>query len=343
MKNKRASIALAVLFITLLIWSLFLRQKGGPPTQSSAGITTNRTTKEITNQRPVENPKSPSAREGFSVGEIAKRLIQRHRDVDRANDEWRAPIDFFGKVVDEKGQPVPEASVEFSWNNLQGTTQRTARSGADGLFSLNGEQGKHLAVNVSKSGYYTSKSNLAGFFYAGRDDNFVPNRSQPVVFHLRKQGPAEMLHVSSGRIKVPLDGTQVMINLWTGQPVVTGGDLRVTCLSKRGELEQKYDWELSISVPNGGIQETGEEFPFLAPNSSYESVMEIAMHGNDPISWQNTIHRTYFVRLPEGRYGRLSLFFVAYNGVLRFDATINPSGSRNLEYSEAAQSEETTR
>ena len=104
-------------------------------------------------------------------------------------NEWRTPIEFYGKVVDENTNPVANASVHFVWTDLsqKGNSEKDTTSDEDGLFSLNDTTGKNLIVQVSKKGYYSYQRFGAAFNYAGENQNFVPDAANPVVFRLKKK------------------------------------------------------------------------------------------------------------------------------------------------------------
>ena len=108
---------------------------------------------------------------------------------------WETPINFYGKVVDEKNSPVAGADVVIIWGNADGEGQQaTMRTDARGLFSFNGAKGRSINVHVTKSGYYTLK-NQTRFMYAEPDDRHFhrPNPDAPVVFSLKQRGKAEPL------------------------------------------------------------------------------------------------------------------------------------------------------
>src|SRR6266481_8469900 len=75
-----------------------------------------------------------------------------------AKSEWRTPIEFYGKVVDEGEAPVPNAQIDFSCNDVSatGTSNYRRTSDGNGLFSISRIRGKLLVVKVVKDGYYTS-------------------------------------------------------------------------------------------------------------------------------------------------------------------------------------------
>src|SRR5579859_6589500 len=69
-----------------------------------------------------------------------------------ATSEWRTPIAFYGKVVDEKGMAVPDVTVDFSCNDVSatGTSTYHTKSDANGQFSISHIKGKLLVVKATK-------------------------------------------------------------------------------------------------------------------------------------------------------------------------------------------------
>src|SRR5438874_10348983 len=111
--------------------------------------------------------------------------------------EWRMPINFFGRVVDEKGQPISGAKIELSWTNLSqaGSSEAETKTDAEGYFSLLNKKGRHLQVRVSKDGYYTPKQQQISFDYAAfwEANYHEPDPHNPVLFHLRKKHQGDVL------------------------------------------------------------------------------------------------------------------------------------------------------
>ena len=260
--------------------------------------------------------------------------------IERAFDDWRTPINFYGKVVDERGEPVAGANISFGWTDLspEGYSRATTTSDANGLFFLEGRTGKHLSVAVSKEGYYTSWSNVDSFFYAGENENFVPDRNAPVIFHLRKKGRGEHLIQKDfppgiGQIwQLRSDGTAIELDLFKGTKVPVGtGQLRLEFWRDLSDkMANRFDWKLRLSVPGGGLIETDEEFAFQAPKDGYQSSVAIEMPAAKQ-SWRGEIRTKYYVRLPNGTFGRIDIYLLAYNGVFTVHSAVNPTGSRNLE------------
>ena len=196
--------------------------------------------------------------------------------------EWQAKLDFYGKVVDESNFPVAGANIEFSWNETpQGEDEKktTINSDSNGLFEFHGAHGPSLDVRVTKHGYLTSQKDPWSFSYA-ISSHYSPDLMNPAVFHLRKIGNAESLvHVAGvGRHSMRdylLDpnGKPTDVPLADGKLMPAG----------QGELELKFQagapvegfpsritWQCQVTIPNGGLKQITDEFPFLAPDDGYQ-------------------------------------------------------------------------
>jgi hypothetical protein len=241
-------------------------------------------------------------------------------------------------VVDESTNPVPDAQVDFVWNDLsaEGTSRDRTTSDASGSFSLTGIKGKAMTVKVGKEGYYSYQPVGLAFNYAGENHNFVPDSANPVIFRLKKKGVAEPLVRFKKSFSVPRDGTPIEIDLLTGRQSSSGdANLRVECWTQDQGAPRlrQYDWKCRISVAGGEIEPYTEQFPFWAPEADYKSSDEIDMTVKPDQPWQSDVERHYFVRTANGRYGRLIFGMVA--GGDHFcvvESYFNPSGSRNLEF-----------
>ncbi len=140
-------------------------------------------------------------------------------------NDWKTPIEFYGKVVDQTTNPVAGAGVDFSCNDTSesGTSDYKTTSDPQGLFSIRGIAGKLLTVKVGKDGYYPSKRDNDSFYYAGQNVNFKPDENAPVVFHLRKKVSGEPLIVIEYPVFAHIaqlrhDGTPVELDLLQWHP-----------------------------------------------------------------------------------------------------------------------------
>lgn len=143
-------------------------------------------------------------------------------------------------------------------------------------------------------------------------------------------------------VQLRRDGTPTEINLAECRVAPQGtGSLKLEFWGDKIERStRKFNWKLRVSVPGGGLIETEEEFNFEAPESGYKPAIEIDMP-NDTENWRTDFQRKLFIRLPDGKYGRIDLFLLARNGVYTVGSSINPSGSRNLEFDPAVQPKQT--
>ena len=252
---------------------------------------------------------------------------------------FNTPINFWGKVVDEKGNPIPNATVELGTADRPWETgssyERTTDS--NGLFAITGVKGLSISVDVSKGGYYKTSHSRGQFSYAQPSGNKgpLPMPDNPIVFELRKMGQVESLVQVDGFVKVPRNGAPIEITLETGHTVAAGlGDLRVEAWTNDQVKNPRghYDWRCRISVPNGGLTERKEEFDFEAPADGYRPSDEINMPQTAE-RWSPQVSREYFVKLADGRYARIRFEMVAGgDNFFSISSYLNPKpGSRNLE------------
>lgn len=254
--------------------------------------------------------------------------------------EWKQPINFYGKVVDENDRPLDGATVFFSWTDLSvdGTSEKQLLSGPDGLFSLVNQTGKRLSARVIKDGYYTPKSEFLSFEYANPADGlFAPNPSNPVIFHLRKKGVGAELITSRVGMKpylgvtMPLDGTPVSVDL-LGKKQGQGGQLVLSQKKPTYETwKHATEWSFRMEIPDGGFLEHNEEFHFMAPEVGYQSAVELQFQKNGT-NWAEDVRKDYYVKFGNPpRYGRLHVDTSILTSGARLTYAFNPSGSRNLE------------
>jgi hypothetical protein len=273
----------------------------------------------------------------LSPQERERQMEKMHEQV---QNEWRTPIEFYGKVLDESNNPVMGAEVNFSVNDLsaEGTSFYHKVSDGNGLFSLTGITGKAMTANVSKEGYYAYAPHGLAFNYAGENQNFVPDAGNPVVFRLRKKGEGADLIQSvypgfAHIAQLKHDGTPVELDLFQGKQASSGsGQLKLEFWRDISDKKaKKFDWKLQVSIPGGGLIGTDEQFPFNAPENGYEPMMVVDMSTNNP-DWQGKMNTNkFYFELSDGKYGRFDFEFLPYNGVFTVTSFINPTGSRNLE------------
>lgn len=251
-----------------------------------------------------------------------------------------APIVFFGKVVDQTGNPVKDAKVYYSAADqyFGDSSKYQGISDSIGRFSITGIRGAGVYVEVSKEGYdRIPDESYSSFGYGVPSGKRPPTKGTPAIFTLRKKTEAEPLIAIDRDVIVPKDGTPVEVSLKTGKAVLSGkGDLKIECWADDGQkdVQRRYHWRFRLSVPDGGLVErTDTTFAFQAPADGYEPSEEFEMPPSVE-RWKDSFDTSYFVRLRDGTYARMR-FRITTGGdhYASITSYLNPQpGSRNLEF-----------
>ena len=324
MKTRRIYlIALVLLVVVWGVWVWSATRKAPHPAPAAPESRLVSTLIGLTPGSAVEPPPRTSDPEEL------QRWWQTMRQRDR-QFEWKMPIEFYGRVLDDREQPVSGASVSTGWTDLskEGSSERTLLTGADGLFSLTGVTGKRLGVRVKKDGYKPYHANRSSYEYAAYFERewHVPDRNKPVIFRLRKNRKTE-----------PLIKREVLLPVEIGQPATFAMDPKnpdapnvVFELLTNAQIRDRQ-WSARISVPGGALQATLEEFPFEAPESGYETSVFSDYNTPKPVGFHGGAQGgVFFVHNPKG-YGRVEIDTIPGKKVAWITSFWNPSGSRNLE------------
>jgi len=327
MKRQRIIVAVSVLLlVTALLW-LF---RGPLPTESDATSATAQT-------QGAQAPSPPIAE--------AERFKEASALVDSV---FSAPIEFYGRVIDQNGNPVPYANVGYTAAdkfNASGSNY-TGQADAEGYFQIKGIQGAGLAVTVRKEGYYlihnpsdpTLPTSTATFAYGMGPDSYrrpAPKKNSPAVFVLQKMGEKVPLIFVQQSTRIPKDGTPVTVDLLNGS-VSSKGNFRIETWTDAPRQGRKFSWRSRLTVLGGGLRERQGQFDFEAPEDGYLESIELTMP-EDAEQWESQQERKYFVKLPDGRYARTKFRMIAGgNHYFIFESFLNPTpGDRNLEFDPA--------
>src|SRR5438309_637665 len=200
-----------IITILLVIWLTPRRTTIGDktfqlkaPSSSTAGSSNYPASPVGQSKYPQIDPRS------LSTEQIAAEV--KRRDSEDAKWEWKVPIRFFGRTVDERLLPVAGAEIHFQWTDLSnhGTSQTTGSSDDRGFFSLSNIHGKRLVIRVRKDGYYSSdQENQVSFEFANpfEETYYQANPDNPVLFQLRKKGQGTESQKKSVEVVLPGDGS----------------------------------------------------------------------------------------------------------------------------------------
>ena len=336
MKRSRLTILLvAVTCAVVVVWFALIRvEKKEKAEASSSASSLPASTSRL--------PATTSPMAGASQRPVAA-ISPRPKSQEQARAEgvkivegiYSAPISFYGKVVDQFGNPVAGAKVDYSvvdkfWE--KGSSYH-GQSDGNGYFSITGIHGAGMTVGVTKDGYDNIDGKSDRGYGLGEK---LPTQDNPEILVLRKKAKAEPLYAIDRDIIVPKDGTPVEVDLKSGNPVASGqGDIKIECWASEESKDAKghYEWHCRLSVPEGGLlKRTDPELNFNAPESGYEPSVDITM-SQTAERWQPANDDQYWVKLHDGTYGRMRFRITTGGGhFASITSFVNQNpGSRNLE------------
>ena len=274
------------------------------------------------------NENLSSNRPSQTLSQAGRYLAEKGADRDF---DWKRPIEFYGRVVDQNGDPVPHTHVRLQWSDSSesGATESNIKTEADGSFALRGVKGKSLSVLPQKNGYtLLREGNEIAFEYADPTLPWFhkPDSNKPVLFRLFKHGKPDQL--VTGKLEKPLkhDGTDTIIPLDSS----IGSLIVRSITAEKTEARPKPDWSVNIELQEAMLKPTTEPFPSFAPGTGYSATFHRAETFESETWSSNFEQNFYFVTQAPVRYGKIKIFFAASGRVIRIEYWVNPSGERSL-------------
>jgi hypothetical protein len=275
--------------------------------------------------------------------------IEQAKRVKRFQDAMSSGFEYYGRVVDQHGDPVAGAKVTAEWayfpfipNGDFGPNYKTLHfiTDSDGRFFIQKDDGMSIAIDAIEKKGYQIKSKK---FYMFSDGGYKMLQSfsdpeKPVIFHAWKKTEAEPLVYNKERINFDPSGKVYAVDLFHWVRGIKGKvrDIKMSC--KRpidAQIGKSFDWEVAIEGIGGGIIETTDLFMNEAPKSGYEPEWKLVMDKADS-NWRSEVSKKFYLKSRNGDvYGRMELTIIPlYNKNCRVNAEwwLNPNGSRNLQY-----------
>lgn len=256
------------------------------------------------------------------------------------------PIDFYGKLEDQFGNPVVGAEIKGSIRVISGTRQGTdwptTTSDVTGLFQFHG-RGQDISMMPSKKGYALASLNGGGNYslLAPEAERAHPNPSNPIVIKMWKLQGAEPLVGINCQFKFPYTDAPIYFDLIAGKIVPAGGDIKVTVRRFPGviSVQNRVNWDIEIEAVDGGLMDPAgtEKITYFAPESGYEPSKIIHSTDRLPEGGLGGFHTGFYVKSRNGQvYSKLGLSFrINLNPddpiYIRFSGIANTNGSRNWE------------
>jgi hypothetical protein len=278
--------------------------------------------------------------EKYQQGKISKGTMM--QSVWNARNRTRQEL--YGVVVDQHGQPVAEAEVTGTTEQIRGFDvgekfeHFKTKTDAEGKFQFTGLHGSRLGADISKEGY---AMNYLGGVQKPAEQSTPANR---VIYTMWKlKGAEPMIWVRDQEYKVPYDGRSAVLTLQRTSesgfgPRIPVGQLRVTLLREPLQVSrggQKFNWTAKLEIPGGGLLPENDLYPNWAPASGYQAAYEASMKADAP-NWDRRLTQNFYFKNEQGQYGRIwiDLFTDSDKETTGIGIAmwLNPSGSQNLEF-----------
>jgi len=270
------------------------------------------------------------------------------------------PIEFYGRALDQFGDPVAGAEVRATVLVYTGTRGGEMKvqttTDAAGYFQFSALRGQGLGIGFEKPGYeFRSSTSYFSFSYFEADHKrHIPDPNSPAVFILWKlRGAEPLVHYDIDR-DIPANGTPIRINLETGQVGGPNADLIVTVTRTPLQMrfgQRGYAWSAAVEVVGGGLIRAGrQDYYNLAPETGYVTRLGFAQEHQNPRNysvkwtWVDTLQDTFYISSRQGKnFARVDLRILANAdrnegdniAAVRTVVWLNPHSSRNLEFDPA--------
>ncbi len=262
------------------------------------------------------------------------------------------PVSFYGRVVDQSGQPIVGTAVTVSVRStaepLPGdsediVTPYNLTTDSNGQFQVTNIKGSLLTVEaLAKDGYEAPDPIPGEYWYSASMGNslFTPNADKPEVFTMWKLAGAQTLIVKSISAQANYDGTPVYVNLVNGRIVQSGGDIKISVVRNPAVLapgQNQYDWTATISAVAGGVIVSHDAFMYVAPSTGYQSQVTLGFNASDS-QWTSVQSVPLYVQSRNGQnYARVYLTIGTSPddkpwAAVSMQSYLNNAGATNLEY-----------
>jgi len=248
---------------------------------------------------------------------------------------YETEISFWGKVTDQDGLPVKNARVFVRVDDEHfgsGSTDELATD-SDGRFSITWVKGAGIYISVSKDGYKEVNDAPDGINSSKTITYIQPTEKtsplKPEVFRLISKETLPHLITNESRFKIAKSG-QIQIY------EVKGSSAEILLsLDQDKDASQsvrEWPWEFEMEGKDGGLLERENNSDYFAPENGYRELVTIDMTDSKPVDipWQKAHFQSYFMKLPDDKYGILDIRLFAETGFIIINTKVNPAGAKNI-------------
>jgi hypothetical protein len=329
----------AILLLTIAIWWFTGNNSG---TVREKAMSAAEPVNGETGRTPAGPPALPNVPSPAPTKPTLQNALERLAQFKAGWDEENSKsLEFYGKVVDQDGQPVVGAKIQgnvMTTVGFQGTneTPHFTTTDQDGNFEFRGLHGQSLGVAPEKRGCkYTQRGN------GNWTPSYKASKENPVIFYMWKiKGAEPMIHTVI-RTGLACDGSPSTFNFFSKHMDVTGLTIKLLRNPVNIDRRKRFDWTSSLSMSGGGLISTNDIYPDEAPADGYKDIIiDMPAASKD---WTRSFVQSYYF-FDGQHYGRVTVDIMTnYQPPptsLELDAYVNPSGSRNLEFDPAKEIQE---
>ncbi|MGD9873840.1 MAG: hypothetical protein AB7T27_06175 [Kiritimatiellia bacterium] len=277
----------------------------------------------------------------------AAEQTQLRKKAEEATKHWlkvHLPITIFGKIVDQNNVVVPGAEVDISWReptldlDLK-VRSKLCSSDDEGIFACPISKGTMPIIrNIKKDGYeFVFRQNPTVMLPMDEQGKILAetSREKPIILRMRKKGGATFLLNKEGQlIRVSSAETQrATLDVLKQRGKELPCALRYSDLAVEVAHSQvDHKWRVTYSATNGtdGLV-ASNDLLYESPQEGYQK--KVVLNGPP---WPRYLYlRSRLLAI----YSRIDLEHSIWKESetnqgfrIRYNAWINPYGSRNLEY-----------
>ena len=285
-----------------------------------------------------QNPKVAREKTKELLSKMPAGPLQRWMDL--AINAGIEDILFYGRVVDQFGQPISNVKIHYEapgkfYGSGSGVGTAVSDSGGNFFIDVFGSSIKiwgmehteamyvGLIGNTASGKIYPMSNSFHSFRQTENSDELLwteTSPENPFVFDMWRveldRAKSEYGNISWARksIRIGHDGSPYTVKLNVVKRslefkpgIHEDGDLIVRC--ERDSMQQhtdRSDWSVTIEPINGGIQKAGDRYLNLAPESGYQPSITVSKKFGEKYFRSSVLEKRYYFTAQNGQiYGAL--------------------------------------